>query len=205
MIPKIITQIKDYLIAQEMQLSAAHDDGRINASINEGEVLAVIEQAFKIQIPRSRAWYDFAVEEAGSFFPINIKITDTTHADNLNCKLGIYYALTGLIPDFQNEIKYAQYFEKLKNNLKENNKDYYFLVINKDNKKDVFCNSLKGLQILQPNGNNLPFQCKWQDNRIFQNRNFKEAKSFILRNFGRSIALRAQIYEDFKIHFEEYV
>lgn len=43
--------------------------------------------------------------------------------------------------------------------MRENNKDYYFLVINKTNNADIFFNSLKMLYELIPNGNNLPFQC----------------------------------------------
>ena len=206
MIPKTITDISKYLSKQGFSLSKQFDDGRINASINEAEILNVIKRKFDIEIPRSRAWYDFAINTKKEFYPVNIKTTDTTHADNLNCKLGIYYALTGLLPDFPNEINWLNYFEKLKENIETNeNKDYYFLVINKTENTDIFVNSLKGLQTLQPNGNNLPFQCKWDINRDFTKRTFNEAKEFILNVFGQSIKLRAEIYFNFKKYFPEYV
>ena len=54
-------------------------------------------------------------------------------------------------------------FNKIKNKEynKNNKKDYYFIVINKNNSKDIIVNSLKGLTILSPNINNLPFQICW--------------------------------------------
>ena len=205
-IPKILTDISDYLISKKIELSSEFEDGRVNSAVNEDEILNIIAAKFDIQNPRARNWFDFAIENEGVFYPVNIKITDTAHADNLNCKLGIYYALTGVLPNFPNEIRWLSYFDKVKNNLGTNeSKDYYFLVCNKNNPSDVFVNSLKGLQKLQENGNNLPFQCKWDINREFQNRSFDEAKDFILSVFGASIKLRSEIYFNFKRCFPQYV
>lgn len=96
-IPTLLTDIRDFLRQKNMKLSSQLDDGRINASYNESELLKEVKANFDVQIPKSRAWYDFAVQTQTAFLPVNIKVTDTTHADNLNCKLGIYYALTGLL------------------------------------------------------------------------------------------------------------
>jgi len=110
------------------------------------------------------------------------------------------------LPDFPNEINWLSYFERLKENMGTNKcNDYYFLVINKTNVKDVFANGLKALPKLQPNGNNLPFQCKWDENIEFKNRTFKQAESFLLTTFGESIKLRAEIYFNFKKLFPNYV
>ncbi len=204
--PKELIKIQEFLSKNDLVLSKPFEDGRINASVNEDEVLRIIKQKFDIIIPKSRNWYDFAIETKNAFYPVNIKITDTSHADNLNCKLGIYYALTGLQPDFANEIPWLKYFERLKDNLgKETDKDYYFLIVNKKSTQDVFVNSLKGLQNIQPNGNNLPFQCKWDINREFKKRSFKDATAFIIGVFGESIKLRSEIYFNFKKYFAEYV
>jgi len=204
-IPKILSEIAKYLAENNLKLSARFEDGRINATINEDEVIKLIKKKFDIETPKSRQWFDFSIEHNGEFYPVNIKITDTTHADNLNCKLGIYYSLTGKFPDFPNETSWLDYFQKLKDNLKETKKDYYFLVINKSDNKDIFVNSLKSLSILQPNGNNLPFQCRWEVNKKPKNRNYKESKDLILKTFGKSIKLRAEIYFIFKKLFKEYV
>ena len=205
-IPNILQEIVGYLQKEKVTFSKRFADGRINSSINEDEIIKILKKKFDIIVPKSRAWYDFAIETKTEFYPINIKVTDTTHADNLNCKLGIYYALTGLIPDFPNETNWLSYFEKMKENLAtKKDKDYYFLICNKKDEKDVFINTLKGLQKLQPNGNNLPFQCRWDENRDFKNRTLKQAEKFILTTFGESIKLRAEIYFNFKRLFPDYV
>ncbi len=203
--PESLKEIKNCLIETNLQLSNSFEDGRVNARINEDEVLKIIKNRFEIEIPRSRHWFDFSIKEKGAFCPVNIKITDTTHADNLNCKLGVYFALTGKIPDFPNECSWLDYFERLKKNIGRNSNDYFFLVINKDNIADIFINSLKCLQTLQPNGNNLPFQCKWNINIEPKNRDFEEAKKYILRIFGESIKQRVEIYFIFKRLFNEYL
>lgn len=111
-----------------------------------------------------------------------------------------------MLPDFSNETNWLSFFEKLKENLgTRKDKDYYFLICNKQDVSDIFANTLKGLQKLQPNGNNLPFQCQWNENRDFKNRSFKQAEKFILTTFGESIKLRAEIYFNFKRLFPDYV
>ena len=54
-------------------------------------------------------------------------------------------------------------------------KDYYFIVVNKNNTNEIIINSIKGLKILNPNINNLPFQICWQKNKeyVYENINTK--------------------------------
>ena len=205
-IPEKIGEICQFLCDRGFNLSHTLSDGRLNAAINEGEILSLIQEKFDIVGPRSRAWYDFAINDGDTFIPVNIKVTDTTHADNLNCKLGLYYALTGLKPSFPNEIGWLQFFEQLRNNFGHNKShDYYFLIVNKSDNSVVFCTTLKGLKSLTPNGNNLPFQSKWATNRTVQHRTFEEAAEMLLGTLGKSIKLRADIYFNFKKYFPEYV
>ena len=56
-----------------------------------------------------------------------------------------------------------------------------------------------------PNGNNLPFQIKWNENRIPVNKTFEEAKKMLLEGLGKSIELRADVYFVFKEYFSEYL
>ncbi len=190
----IPTQLnEEFLKTNPYSLSQPLQDGRLNSSINEEEILNTIKDYFPIQLPKAREWWDFSFEENKIFYPVNIKTTTTKTADNLNCKLGIYYALCGLVPEFNNEIAWEKYFQKLHKDLGKNtNKDYYFLIINKNDPKDIFINSLKGIQTLQPN--NLPFQCKWDDNREIIQRDFDGSKNFILSALAKSVTLRANIY-----------
>ena len=203
--PDKLLKIEKYLIDMDFKLSKRSKDGRVNSAFNEDEILKIIQNNFEINIPRKRDWWDFSFEENNIFYPVNIKITETTKNDNLNCKMGIYYCLTGMIPDFGNEINWDSYFQKLKENIgKSKNRDYYFLVINKSD-KTIFLQTLSSLNKLIPNGNNLPFQCKWDDNKKIIKRNFEERISFILQTFSQSIKLRAKILSDFKKYFKEYL
>lgn len=204
MIPKKLLEIKDFLLKTPIKLSKRFEDGRTNASINENEIIEIINKEFDIKVPPPRFWYDFLIVEGNEKIPVNIKVTSTETADNLQCKMGIYYALTGLWPDFANETPWKEYFSILKRDLSKNkDKDYYFLIINKNNSKDIFCNSLKQLETLVPNGNNLPFQCKWGTNRIPKTRTHDESVEFILGKLRESIALRANILRDFEEIFNK--
>ncbi|GAA8416206.1 hypothetical protein Hpkin68_13160 [Helicobacter pylori] len=203
MVPTQLNEIAEFLKTNPYNLSQPLQDGRLNPSVNEEEILNTIKDYFPIQLPRAREWWDFSFEENKIFYPVNIKTTTTKTADNLNGKLGIYYALCGLVPEFNNEIAWEKYFQKLHKDLGKNtNRDYYFLIINKNDPKDVFINSLKDIQTLQPN--NLPFQCKWDNNREIVQRSFIESKNFILSALAESVKLRANIYLTFKEFFGEF-
>ncbi len=192
MIPTQLNEIAEFLKTNPYNLSQPLQDGRLNPSVNEEEILNTIKHFFPIQLPKAREWWDFSFEENDIFYPVNITTTKT--ADNLNCKLGIYYALCGLLPEFNNEIAWEKYFQKLHKDLGKNtDRDYYFLIINKNDPKDIFINSLKGIQTLQPNGNNLPFQCKWDSNREIIQRDFDGSKNFILSALAESVKLRSSV------------
>ncbi|GAA8747012.1 restriction endonuclease [Helicobacter pylori] len=192
MIPTQLNEIAKFLKTNPYSLSQPLQDGRLNSSVNEEEILNTIKHFFPIQLPKAREWWDFSFEENDIFYPVNIKTTTTKTADNLNCKLGIYYALCGLLPTFNNEIAWEKYFQKLHKDLGKNtDRDYYFLIINKNDPKDIFINSLKGIQTLQPN--NLPFQCKWDNNREIIQRDFDGSKNFILSALAKSVKLQASI------------
>ncbi len=192
MIPTQLNEIAKFLKTNPYNLSQPLQDGRLNSSVNEEEILNTIKHFFPIQLPKAREWWDFSFEENDIFYPVNIKTTTTKTADNLNCKLGIYYALCGLLPTFNSEIAWEKYFQKLHKDLGKNtDRDYYFLIINKNDPKDIFINSLKGIQTLQPN--NLPFQCKWDNNREIIQRDFDGSKNSILSALAKSVKLRSNI------------
>jgi hypothetical protein len=205
--PQILNEMILHLknINATKYLSNNFDDGRINSIANEDEILKILETEFNVLKPRARDWYDFAIEENGNFYPVNIKITNTKGNDNLSSKLGLYYALTGKIPSFPNEIKWGLFFQELGNNIEKNNLDYYFLVINKENSQDIFINSLKQLHSLTPNGNNLPFQCHWNRNRIPFLRTYEESRKFLLSAFYKSLELRANAYIEFNKYLGKYI
>jgi hypothetical protein len=96
------------------------------------------------------------------------------------------YSYTNEILNFHNKYENGKMSDILFNKIKNkeynyrNKKDYYFIVINKNNIKDIILNSLKGLSILSPNINNLPFQICWNKNRKFNYENIEiKIKLFI--------------------------
>jgi hypothetical protein len=119
---------------------------------------------------------------------VNIKTTTTLTHDNTGNLSMCVYSYTNEILNFNNIKSYENskmsniLFNKIKNKEynKYNKKDYYFIVINKNNSKDIIVNSLKGLTILSPNINNLPFQICWNKNRKFKYKNIQiKIKKFI--------------------------
>jgi hypothetical protein len=195
----ILEEICNYLKNKDFSLSSQRDDGRINSALNEDDILKLIEKKFNIDIPVSRDWADFYIDT----MPVNIKITTTNTADNASSKKGVYFALTGQI--YSGNEQWENYLKQLQQNIKDTNKDYYFLIINKDNTNDIFINSLKQVSTLQANGNNLPFQIKWCDNKTMITKSFDEAKKLLLETLGKSIKLRADAYISFQKYFGEYL
>ena len=95
------------------------------------------------------------------------------------------YAYTDEVLDIHRDISYENgkmsdiLFDKLKNKQynTSNKKDYYFIVLNKTDATDIIVNSVKGLTVLTPNINNLPFQVCWYKNRIFKYEKINEKVS----------------------------
>ena len=190
-LPLIMYKIKKYLKLQAFQFSTQNEDGRINSCIDEDEVIKLLIEKFgeKIKKPKIRMWYDIlAFDYMYGWVPINIKTTTTITSDNTGNLAMCVYAYTNEILDIHRDKSYENgkmsdiLFNKLKNKKynTNNKKDYYFIVLNKTDASDIIVNSVKGLTILTPNINNLPFQVNWSKNRLFKYENInKKIKLFI--------------------------
>lgn len=189
--PLIMYKIKKYLKYQTFKLSTQNEDGRINSCNDEDVIIKIIIEKFgnRIKKPKIRMWYDILVfDYIYGWIPVNIKTTTTLTSDNTGNLAMCVYAYTDKILDIHSDKSYENgkmsdiLFDKLKNkkyNIK-NKKDYYFIVINKRDTKDIIINSVKGLTSLTPNINNLPFQVCWNKNRIFKYENINtKIKLFI--------------------------
>jgi hypothetical protein len=197
-----VTEITNYIRDLDFKLDRSHHaDGRVNSAINEYTILQKIRREFPIDVPRIRGWYDFGITASGIFYPVNIKISTFKGNDNLNCKLGLYYTLTDTIPEFKNEIGWSDFFFRLFEDMSEvrdTKSDYYFIVINKNDTNDVFWTSLKRISMLTPNGNNLPFQAKWSDNRKRKRKSHQEVKYHLLGTLLESWRRRAKPFGVFE-------
>jgi hypothetical protein len=188
-LPLIMYKIKKYLKLQAFHFSTQHEDGRINSCIDEEVVIQLLIEKFglKIKKPGIRMWYDIlAFDYLYGWIPINIKTTTTKTSDNTGNLAMCVYAYTNKKLDmdksYDNGMMCDILFDKLKNKKYNTNskKDYYFIVLNKRDASDIIVNSVKGLTILTPNINNLPFQVCWDKNRAFKYENInKKIKIFI--------------------------
>jgi hypothetical protein len=190
-LPLIMYKIKHFLLSKNIVFSTQTDDGRVNSSIDEDTIITLLIQEFnqRIKKPKVRMWYDIlAYDYMYGWIPINIKTTKTARSDNVGNLAMCVYAYTDEELNIHREKTYENgemseiLYEKLKNKKYNLNhkKDYYFLVLNKTNSNDIIVNSVKGLNILCPNANNLPFQVCWKKNNeyVYENIN-KKIKLFI--------------------------
>lgn len=169
-------------------------DGRLDSALSEGVVInhlkSILPDTNIIEAP-ARHWYDVAIQEDGKFFPINIKITSGASADNVSSKKGMYYALTGIRPEEEKGLdKWETFIQKLTNNYCVSEADYYFIICFKDTGELLFT-SLKHLETLVPNGNNLPFQCNWGQNKRPTTRSHEEQLHYIMDTFISSYIKRS--------------
>jgi hypothetical protein len=174
-LPLIMYQIKKYLKSQAFKFSTQNADGRINSCLDEDVILKILIEKFgeKIKKPPPRMWYDIlALDCMYGWIPINIKTTTTITSDNTGNLAMCVYAYTNEVLDLNKSYENGKMSDVLITKLKNGNyntnpkKDYYFVVLNKTN-GDVIVNSVKGLSILTPNINNLPFQVRWDKNHVF--------------------------------------
>lgn len=163
-----------------------NEDGRLNSAIAEGQVFDFLKQYIpELEKAPIRCWYDCIYKG----YPFNIKITSGTSADNLNSKMGLLYAMTGYTPEeirakgYGNIEHWINFNQALKELTRINPCDYGFIVVFKegqnDNVSNIFLTSLKRLDKLVSNGNNLPFQANWSQNKIWTSRSEKEQIEYI--------------------------
>ena len=84
--------------------------------------------------------------------------------------------------------------QKLTTNYTQSDADYYFIVCFKNTGK-LMLTSLKRINSLTPNGNNLPFQCNWGQNKNVTNRSDKEQMKYIINTFINSYLKRTPALE----------
>ena len=179
-LPIFLYIIQNYLSKANYNFINVNKDGRVNSNFDEDEIIDLLIYKFgnKIKRPSIRNWFDVGIyDNYYGWLPVNIKSTTTKTSDNVGNLALCVYSYTNQYLDldstYENGPMASILFDKLKN--KEYNykhkKDYYFIVLNKNNNSEIIINSVKGLSILTPNLNNLPFQVKWNKNKYFSYKN----------------------------------
>ena len=82
------------------------------------------------------------------------------------------------------------------NSSQREQRDYYIIVLDKTTKR-VYLQSLKSLQKLTSNGNNLPFQIKWKDNTEPVERTYLESYEFLISTYKESVTKKIMSHEGY--------
>ena len=175
-LPISLLCLKEFLQKKQILISKNFQDGRLNSNFDEIKILEILKEKYKqkIIIPNKRMWYDFLFFDLKfGLLPINIKSSFMNTSDNVGNLAICIQSYINYDLDYNNLYNSGEISKILIENIKNKNfnkktfKDYYFLIIDKNN-GNIILNSLKGISKLTPNNNNLPFQIKWNDNLDFK-------------------------------------
>ena len=192
--PTELTDAMTYLSGL-VNINEDHEDGRVNSLADEETVIQLLVEKYgdNVVVPPPRAWFD--VRLFGH--PVQIKSSAYSKgaADNFSSKAAILYALTNLSEEEVQKVRGWEPFESalLKHANEENNRDYYILSVNKDD-STVHLSSLKSLNKLTPNGNNLPFQIQWKNNIETVERTYSEAYAFLVGTYKESVKRKIAVH-----------
>lgn len=190
-----LTDVCDFLKTKNFCLSSTSDDGRINSSLDEDIVLDLIVAHYGnlVQKMPPRSWCDF--KHVPTNEPINFKSTSMKSSDNACNYLALIYALTDL--SFEDERKPHSTNDKKQfltwvrdtdiDSGYNNNRDYWFLIVNKNDPSTVFYNSIKQLNDITSNPSNPPFQVNWSKNKKRIARSFENSIGFINETVFKTI------------------
>ena len=176
MLPNILYEMKSHLSCVDIKSCELSDDGRTNSCFDEDNIIKILIEKYpdRIKKPDIRMWYDILIKDyKHGWLPVNIKTTTTLTSDNTGNLAMCVYAYTDEELDLSKKYQNGPMSKILIKNLNENKinykskKDYYFLVVNKNNTNEVIINSCKGISQLTPNSNNLPFQVNWSKNKDY--------------------------------------
>ena len=197
MFPTELQNAVDYLNTLTINVSESHEDGRVNSIDDEDTIIDLLVEKFgdNIETPPPRCWWDVKVFG----YPLNIKSSKFGNAaDNFSSKAAILYALTDLPEEEVTCTSWKSFKNKLQmNSSQEKPRDYYIIVLDKTTKK-VYLQSLKSLQKLTSNGNNLPFQIKWKDNTHPIESNYLQSYDFLIQCYKDSVRKKILSHDGFE-------
>jgi hypothetical protein len=198
MFPKILVEVIQFLNSIKIDVSENHEDGRVNSIDDEDTIIDLLIEKYgekNIQRPVAREWWDVRVFG----YPLQLKSSKYGSAsDNFSSKAAVLYALTDL-PEDKVKVTSWQNFQQalLKNSSEDNHRDYYIFSLNKVT-NEVHLSSLKTLQKITPNGNNLPFQIKWSDNTQPVQRTHRQSYEFLVECYKESVRRKISAHDGFE-------
>ena len=197
MFPIELVEAVEYLNTLIIAISENHEDGRVNSIDDEDTIIALLIERYgdNVEKPPARCWWDLKLFG----YPINIKSSKFgSAADNFSSKAAILYALTNLPESEVTCSSWKQFQKKLQHNSSQlTPRDYYIIVLNKVTKQ-VHLTSLKSLNKLTSNGNNLPFQIKWRDNVSPIERTYLQSYDFLIESYKESVRKKITSHDGFE-------
>ena len=186
MFPIELVEAVEYLNTLTIKVSESHEAGRVNSIDDEDTIIDLLIEKYgdNVEKPPARCWWDLKLFG----YPINIKSSKFgSAADNFSSKAAILYALTNLPESEVTCSSWKQFQKKLQHNSSQQTpRDYYIIVLNKVTGL-VYLQSLKSLNKLTSNGNNLPFQIKWKDNIFPVDRDYGQSYDFLIECYKESV------------------
>jgi len=197
MFPRELVEAVEYLNTLTITVSENHEDGRVNSIDDEDTIIDLLIEKYgdNVEKPPARCWWDLKLFG----YPINIKSSKFgSAADNFSSKAAILYALTNLPESEVTCSSWKQFQKKLQYNSSQlTPRDYYIIVLNKVTKQ-VHLTSLKSLNKLTSNGNNLPFQIKWRDNVSPIERTYLQSYDFLVESYKESVMKKISAHDGFE-------
>lgn len=122
--------------------------------------------------------------------PVNIKLTSVNSKgvsgnDNVSSKEGLIWTFTNEEPS--NNRSWPSLREALNNPVITSNRDYYFLIVDKNNLQDIWFTSFKQINSVKVNANNLPFQTVWTENRILSEKGEFDVFKLLFSTFQKGL------------------
>lgn len=193
-LPSILVFAQKYLEYSCISRSTLSKDGRSNSIIDEATIIDCLRDepliARHLRIMRPRHWFDIMLFDSKiGWFPVNIKSTTTRHADNAGGMAMCMWSLTDEPMDLEVNYSGKDVYRRVLHHFQMptkhcHHRDYYFLVLNKDDKR-IIVNSLRGLTRFTPNNNNLPFQIKWSDNSEYNPKNIQSVRNILIETWKK--------------------
>ena len=207
--PNIIYMMRNTLSDNNITCSKINEDGRTNSCYDEDTVKKLLLKKYteRVILQPPRMWNDILVRDYRyGWIPVNIKTTTTITSDNTGNLAMCLYAYTNCNMDLHKSYKNGKISKLLTDALSKKNynykkkRDYYFIVINKNNPIDVIINSVKGLSVLCSNLSNLPFQVRWRSNRNFQDVPIRKSIDQFIRAIQKpNVCWREEFLNDMRI------
>ena len=194
LIPSALEAAAKYLGQQKMTLPSGGGNSRVDSSAGESTVIQVLQNAQQWNIVgrnvgtnTNRAPHDMEFEG----MLVDVKINSLTgHYDTI-AKSTIFYLLTG---ETDHPTHTKPFWETLRDReTPDEQRDFYYLIVNKNDTSDVFVVSLKHIAEVMPNPSNQPFQANWKNCRQPAKRTWQEAKRYMLGMWAKSIQRRAEL------------